>query len=68
MNAIDRTRVFQLRVTDEERAMVRALADAQGLTASDIVRQYIRNGYRERFGDKPAIEPKAIPKRTTARK
>lgn len=38
--------------------MLRALADAQGLSASDIVRTLIREAYRVRFGDKKPPKPK----------
>ncbi len=62
MNAIERARVFQLRVTDEELAMMRALADDRGLTASDVVRLFVREAYRERFGDKKPKKPRAAKK------
>ncbi len=32
--------------------MLQALADADGLSASDIVRTLIRRAYSERFGDR----------------
>jgi hypothetical protein len=58
MNALERTGFFQIRVTDEERAMLRALADERGLSAADVVRTFIRDAYRERFGDKRPPKPK----------
>ena len=36
-------------LTEEERAQLEELAVAAGLTASDILRQYIRKAYEERF-------------------
>lgn len=48
----ERTNAFQVRMGDDERAMVEALADDAGLSASDIVRLLIREAYRMKFGDK----------------
>ena len=53
MAPVERERSFRVRISDEELAMVHALADAEGLSASDIVRQLIRRHYIEKFGDKP---------------
>jgi hypothetical protein len=50
---VDRAKYLTLRASDEEIAMLRALAEADGLSASDVVRQFIRRTYAERFGDKP---------------
>jgi uncharacterized protein (DUF1778 family) len=44
-----RTRTLNMRVTDEEAEMLRSLAEHQGLSASDIVRQYIRRAFAEAF-------------------
>ncbi len=33
--------------------MLEALADDAGLSAADIVRSFIRDAYRAKFGDKP---------------
>jgi uncharacterized protein (DUF1778 family) len=46
MAALERTEKFQLRLTQEERRMLDALADEEGLSSSDLVRQMIR----QRFG------------------
>ncbi|HLV65212.1 MAG TPA: hypothetical protein VKY73_05345 [Polyangiaceae bacterium] len=40
--------------------MLRALAERDGISASDYVRMFIRKDYAEKFGDKP---PKPKPKR-----
>ena len=39
-------------VTEEEANMLRALAERQGLSASDVLRQYIRNAYAKAFPPK----------------
>jgi hypothetical protein len=39
-------------MSPEENAMLAALAEHSGLTASDIVRSLIRKEYRATFGDK----------------
>jgi len=46
--------MLRVRMTQEERDMLDALAGDQGLTASDVVRQSIRAQYAECFD-----EPKA---------
>lgn len=58
MSPLERTGFFQIRVTDEERAMLRAVADDRGLSAADVVRMFIRDAYREKFGDKKPPKPK----------
>jgi hypothetical protein len=40
-------------MTAEEKAMLGALADRDGLSASDKVRQWIRREYAEAFGAEP---------------
>jgi len=44
---------FNVRMTPAEHAMLLALAEHEGLSASDVVRQYVRNRYRKVFGDQP---------------
>lgn len=44
-----------VRMTDDERSMLAAVAERRGLTRADIVRQCIRACYREEFGE---TEPK----------
>lgn len=36
--------------------MLAALAERDGVSQSDVVRQFIRRAYREAFGDKPAAK------------
>lgn len=61
MAPLQRDQLFQLRMTAEEKAMLGALADRDGLSASDKVRQWIRREYAEAFGAAPSGKPK--PKR-----
>jgi hypothetical protein len=42
----------------EEIEMLNAVADAEGLSASDVVRQLVRRAYVDRFGDKHVPKPK----------
>lgn len=50
---VDRGRRLSIRIADEERVMLEALADRDGISASDFVRMFIRRAYAEAFGDKP---------------
>jgi hypothetical protein len=52
MAPIERTGRIGLRIAPEEIAMLNMLAEADALSASDIVRTLIRRAYAERFGDK----------------
>ncbi len=63
---MNRTRYFQARMADGELDMLATLADAAGLSGSDIVRLLIREAYVLKYGDKkpkprPVIAP-ASPK------
>jgi len=49
---IDRSERLGIRASAEEIAMLQALADVDGLSLSDIVRQLIRAAYKDKFGDK----------------
>jgi hypothetical protein len=50
--ASGRDRNLRVNVSDEELEMLRALADLDGLTVSDVLRSLARRAYRERIGDK----------------
>lgn len=50
----DRDRKLTIRVSNDELAMLEALAEADGLSASDIIRQYIRRSHAARFSDQKA--------------
>jgi hypothetical protein len=58
MNATERTTMFQVRMSDEEISMLRALAERKGVTASDFVRLFVRDAFAATFGDKPPKKPK----------
>jgi len=42
MAPLDRTEKFQIRLTEQEKAMLELVADHEGLSASDLIRQFIR--------------------------
>jgi hypothetical protein len=50
MPTTKRDSIFQLRMSEEERRMLQVIADEDGLTASDIVRQFIRAEWWRRYG------------------
>jgi uncharacterized protein (DUF1778 family) len=49
---VERDKMLNVRVTDEEDRMLKALAEHQGLSISDVVRQYIRRAFAEAFPPK----------------
>jgi hypothetical protein len=57
----NRTALLTVRVTPEEMTMVKELAEADGISASDFVRLFVRRAHSERFGSKSRAKPK--PKR-----
>jgi hypothetical protein len=61
MAPLQRDVKFQIRMTDDEKQMLESIAERDGLTASDKVRQLIRKDYAATFGEEPAKRPK--PKR-----
>jgi hypothetical protein len=42
MAPLDRTEKFQIRLTQQEKMMLEVVAEHDGLSASDLIRQYIR--------------------------
>jgi hypothetical protein len=48
--ASERGRQFRMNLSEEELAMLRELADADGLNGSDYLRTLIRRQHAERFG------------------
>ena len=61
MAPTQRDEKFQLRIATDERRMLEALAERDGLSASDTVRQLIRREYASAFGE--VSRPKPKPKR-----
>jgi uncharacterized protein (DUF1778 family) len=47
-----RDKPFNIRMTEDEHQMLMAYAEHVGLSASDVVRQHIRQAYAETFGAK----------------
>ena len=58
MNAIERDRVLTVRLTAEEREMLRAVSERNGVDASTWVRLAIRAAYETHLPDKPAKRPR----------
>jgi hypothetical protein len=57
---VDRPKLLNVRMTEQEIAMVKELADAEGLSQSDIIRQLVRKAHVDQFGHKPGkTKPKA---------
>jgi hypothetical protein len=61
MAPLQRDEKFQIRLTGDERRMLEAIAENEGLTASDKIRQLIREDFAATFGETPGPRPK--PKR-----
>lgn len=49
---IERDRKLTIRISDAELTMLEAIADADGVTSSDVLRTFIRRTYAERFPDR----------------
>jgi Ribbon-helix-helix protein len=54
MATIERTERLGIRIAPQEVAMLQALSEADGLTASDVVRLLIRRAHAEKFGERKA--------------
>jgi hypothetical protein len=54
MAPLTREKRLNVLVTEDERAQLQALADREGMKASDYVRQCIRRNYAATFGELPA--------------
>ena len=44
-----RSKVLNVRITDDEERMAKALAEHQGLSLSDVIRQLLRQAYALAF-------------------
>jgi hypothetical protein len=53
MAPLVRDEKFQIRVTADERRMLEAVAENEGLSASDKIRQLIRRDFMATFGAAP---------------
>jgi uncharacterized protein (DUF1778 family) len=52
MTERERTLTLNVRVSEDEDRMLRAIAKKQGLSVSDTIRQYIRRAFAEAFPKK----------------
>jgi hypothetical protein len=55
---VKRTKRLPVLLTPDEWAMLQALADKQGVTASDVLRLNLRRAYAEAFGSDPPKKPR----------
>lgn len=58
----ERTGLLTVRMSPEEMAMLKRLAESDGVSSSDLVRQFVRRQHAERFGE-PRPRPKPKPKK-----
>jgi antitoxin component of RelBE/YafQ-DinJ toxin-antitoxin module len=49
MAPLRRENIFQIRISEDERRMLQVIADEDGLTSSDVVRQFIRREWLRRY-------------------
>jgi uncharacterized protein (DUF1778 family) len=49
---VDRDKALNVRVTEDEDRMLKALAEHQGMSISDVIRQFIRRAFAEAFQPK----------------
>lgn len=49
-----RDKMITIRMSEEEVAMIHAVARHHGLSLSDVVRQFVRHAFREMFGEQKA--------------
>ncbi len=45
-----RTKLLTVRVSEAEQRMLEAVAEAEGINVSDLIRQFVRRSYRKLFG------------------
>lgn len=46
---VERDKMLNIRISEDEDRMLKALAEHQGMSISDVVRQYIRRAFAEAF-------------------
>lgn len=51
MAPTERTELLTVRMAPEEMAMLKRLAEGDGISASDLIRQFIRRSHAERFAE-----------------
>jgi hypothetical protein len=62
MSPLERSEKFQIRLTPEEKEMLEGLAEHDGLSASDVVRQLIRAAHADVIGP-PNPRPRIVQRR-----
>ncbi|MBI5537886.1 MAG: ribbon-helix-helix protein, CopG family [Deltaproteobacteria bacterium] len=60
-----RTKMFTARMSPDEIEMMRQLADEEGISVADLVRQLVRHMYAERHGQRTLVRR---PRSTKGRK
>jgi hypothetical protein len=57
-----RTKALNVRMTDDELSMLDAVAERDGISVSDWIRQVVRGAFRKAFGAdaKPPKKPKKV--------
>ena len=64
---VNRDKKLTVRASDEELAMLQAVADAAGISSSDVVRMFIRQAHAARFGgETPTKAPAPKPAKSKA--
>jgi hypothetical protein len=52
---IERSRSLRVPMTDQELRQLHELSEAEGMTAADLVRQFVRRAHQARFGSKKTL-------------
>lgn len=60
---VDRDSKLTIRISEAELDMLRALAERDGVSASDVLRLFIRRAYLDAFGETTSKAPKKPPKK-----
>ncbi len=58
MATVQRTRIFQVRMTTEELEMLHELATAEDSAGSQLVRRLVRTAHAEKFGERKKTKAK----------
>lgn len=58
MAPLERTVKFQIRLTEDEKRMLEAVAEIDGLSASDLIRQHIRQRWAALTVPRPDVTKK----------
>jgi uncharacterized protein (DUF1778 family) len=64
---VNRDKKLTVRASDEELAMLQAVADAAGVSSSDVVRMFIRKAHAARFGGETPAKSKPAKSKAASR-